>query len=230
MPRVPRSLQWSEEACFHLMNRGHNREAVFTDDDDRRAFLDLVGRYRDRFSFRLLHYCLMTNHFHLLVKLRDLREVSAIMAGLLRAYVHHCYRRHGFLGHRWQGRFKSPAIQCRDYLLSCGRYIERNPLEAGLVAHPWDYHWSSATVHATGVANPLVTESVEYYELASEPQERQQRWRGFLLGDDPREQAVRRGDWVIGDEAFRQRVSQARGRPIPRGRGRPRKSSMPERV
>jgi putative transposase len=63
MPRVPRSLQWSEEACFHLMNRGHNREAVFIDVEDRRAFLDLVGRYRDRFGFRLLHYCLLTNHF-----------------------------------------------------------------------------------------------------------------------------------------------------------------------
>jgi hypothetical protein len=85
----------------------------------------------------------MNNHFHLLVKLRDPPEVSALMAGLLRAYVHHCHRRHGFLGHRWQGRFKSPAIQCRDYLLSCGRYIERNPLEAGAVAEPWDYPWST---------------------------------------------------------------------------------------
>ncbi len=55
MPRVPRYLQWSEEACFHLMNRGHNREPVFAHDEDRRAFIDLVARYRDRFGFRLLH-------------------------------------------------------------------------------------------------------------------------------------------------------------------------------
>ena len=55
MPRVPRSLQSSEEACFHLMIRGHNREAIFGDDDDRRALLDLVARYRDRFGFRLFH-------------------------------------------------------------------------------------------------------------------------------------------------------------------------------
>jgi putative transposase len=66
----------------------------------------------------------MNNHFHLLVKPRDPQEVSALMAVPRQSYVHYCHRRHGFLGHRWQGRFKSPAVQCRDYLLSCGRYID----------------------------------------------------------------------------------------------------------
>jgi len=72
--------------------------------------------------------------------------------------------------------------------------------------------------------------SAEYHELASAAQDREERWRGFLLGEDPREPAVRRGDWVIGDDAFRLQVSQARGRPVPRGRGRPRKSSKPGQV
>jgi REP element-mobilizing transposase RayT len=134
------------------MNRGHNREPVFADDEDRRAFVELVARYRDRVGFRLLHYCLMRNHFHLLVKLPDPRLVSTLVAGLLRD------------------------------------------------------------------------------ELASEPQDRQERWRSFLLGEGPREQAVRRGDWVIGDDAFRLRLSQARGRPVPRGRGRLRKSNKPGQV
>jgi putative transposase len=223
VPRLPRSLQWSEEGCFHLINRGHNREPVFADDDDRIAFLGLVAQYRDRFAFRLFHYCLMTNHFHLLVKLRDPREISTIMAGLLRSYVHHCHRRHGFVGHRWQGRFKSPAVQCRDYLLSCGRYIELNPVEAGLVNQPWDYQWSSARVHALGKASSLVSESPEYRELGSDASGRAQHWQAFLLGEDSRERAVRREDWAIGDEQFRLRVAQARGRPIPRARGRPRK-------
>jgi len=82
VPRVPLYLQWSEEACFHLMKRGHNREPVFADDEDRRAFVELVARYRDRFGFRLLHYCLLSNHFHRLVKLPDPRQVSTLMAGL----------------------------------------------------------------------------------------------------------------------------------------------------
>jgi REP element-mobilizing transposase RayT len=99
MPRSPRRLQWTEEACYHLMDRGHNREPVFTDDEDRQAFLNLVARYQKRFGLRLYHYCLLTNHFHLLLQLDEPRRLSALMAGLLRAYVHHCARRHGFVGH-----------------------------------------------------------------------------------------------------------------------------------
>jgi len=85
MPRRPRRSQWTDEACFHLMDRGHNRETVFADDHDRRFFLELVARYSQRFGLRLYHYCLMTNHFHLLVQLDNPRELSPLMAGLLRA-------------------------------------------------------------------------------------------------------------------------------------------------
>src|SRR5258708_2433025 len=161
MPRIPRRFQWASEACFHLMNRGHNREPIFPDNDDREAFLGLLGRYGSRFRLRLYHYCLMTNHFHVLVQLEDPAQVSPLMAGLLRAYVHHCHRRHGFVGHRWQGRFKSPAVQCSEYLLSCGRYIERNPVEAGLLTEPWQYPWSSAAAYAFGQPDPLLAENPE---------------------------------------------------------------------
>jgi REP element-mobilizing transposase RayT len=64
MPRLPRRLQWAREACYHLMDRGHDRQPIFSDDQDCRAFLALVRRYPDRFGFRLYHYCLMPNHFH----------------------------------------------------------------------------------------------------------------------------------------------------------------------
>jgi len=130
----------------------------------------------------------------------------------------------------WRGTATTWGSGCYIICLSCGRSIECNPLEAGIVVQPWDYDWSSARVHATGAADPLVTECAEYHESASEAQDREERWRGFLLREDPREQAVRRGDWVIGDDAFRLQVSQARGRPAPRGRGRPRKSSKPGQV
>jgi putative transposase len=220
MPRVPRKQQWAEEACYHVMDRGHNREAVFGDDDDRRAFLRLVGRYRERFGFRLYHYCLMDNHFHLLLQLRDARHLSPLLAGLLRAYGHHVHRRYGFVGHLWQGRFKSPAVQRDGYLLSCGRYLERNPVEAGLVAAPWDYAWSSSRCYALGEPTPLLAENPCYAELAPDRAGRQRRWREFLLGADPLEEAVRRGDWAVGDDAFRQRMQLRRGRPA-RRRGRP---------
>jgi putative transposase len=225
MSRIPRRFQWSDEACFHLMNRGHNREAVFLDDDDRNAFLGLVTRYQRRYGFCLYHYCLITNHFHLLLQLLDPRQVSGLMAGLLRAYGHHCHRRHGFVGHRWQGRFKSPAVQRREYLLSCGRYIERNPVEAGIVTEPWDYAWSSARANALGETDERVAENKELFELGTSPAERQTRWRAFLLGQDPNEDAVRRAKWAVGDDAFRRQVLMQHGRPAPRGRGRPPKSA-----
>ncbi len=131
------------------------------DDADRAYFLTLLARYRQRFTLRIYHYCLMPNHFHVLAQIADCRELSAFMAGLLRSYLHYFNRRYGFVGNLFQGRFKR--------------------------------------------------------------QRRQQLWREFLLGDDPNEQVVRRSDWIIGDDNFRQRMEHAADRPAPRRRGRPRK-------
>src|SRR5579864_6133950 len=110
MARKPRQRQRASGGYYHVMNRGHNREVVFQTDDDHLYFLDLLARYRERFAIRLYHYCLMSNHFHLLVQADKAEELSPWMAGLLRAYVHYFHRRTGFVGHLWQGRFKSPAV------------------------------------------------------------------------------------------------------------------------
>jgi len=221
MPRTPRKQQWTEEACYHVMNRGHNRERIFGDDDDRHHFLGLLERYRERFGLRLYHYCLMTNHFHVLVQLERPADLSKWLAGMLRAYVHYFNRRYRFVGHLWQGRFKSPAIQCEGYLLSCGRYIERNPLEAGLVTEPWQYAWSSCRAYASGAADPLLAENSYYLEWGVDDGSRQRRWREFLIQEDPKEQPIRRADWVVGDETFQKRLQGYQGRAVQRRRGRP---------
>jgi REP element-mobilizing transposase RayT len=111
MPRKARRLQWTEAACYHVTGRGHNRKTLFSDDADRGKFLELLGRYRRRFEWRLFAYCLMSNHYHLLIQMRDPRDLSVMMAGLQLAYVHYYHRRRGFVGHLWQGRFWSPAIE-----------------------------------------------------------------------------------------------------------------------
>jgi putative transposase len=98
----------------------------------------------------------------------------------------------------------------------------RNPLEAGVVALPWEYRWSSCRAYALGELDSPLADNPWYLALAAEPA-RQALWREFLLGDDPKEAEVRRGDWVEGGEAFRRRVWQQAGRPAPRPRGRPRK-------
>jgi putative transposase len=225
MSRMPRRQQLADAGCFHVVDRGHDRTPIFRDDDDRHAFRALLARYRQTVGFRLHHFCLMDNHFHLLLRLDTPGRLSALLAGLLRAYIHHCHRRHGFVGHLFQGRFKSPAIQDGPYLLSCGRYVERNPVAAGAVVQPWDYAWSSAPAYACGVADELVELSPAYLELSPDPQRRQQLWREFLVMEDEREEQVRRSDWAVGDEGFRLRMRQLAGRPQPRRRGRPPKTT-----
>src|SRR5262249_43184211 len=130
-----------------------------------------------------------------------------------------------FVGHLVQGRFKSPLVQREGYWLGCGRYIERNPLAAGLVAAPWDYPWSSCRAYACGAADPLLTEDPCYTEVSPDPARPQQLWREFVCCDDPREAVIARGEWAIGDDGFRGRMAQVLGRPQPRPRGRPPKAA-----
>ncbi len=143
------------------------------------------------------------------------------LAGTLRTYVHYFNRRCRFVGHLWQGRFQSPAIHCEGCLLSCGRDIKRNPLEAGLVTEPWQYAWSSCRAYASGAADPLLAENSFYLEWGGDDGSRQQRWREFLTHEDPKEQSIRRADWVVGDESFQKRLQGHQGRAVQQRRGRP---------
>ena len=226
MPRTARKYLWADTAAYHVINRGHNRETVFGNDEEMAYFLTLLGRYRDRFDAQIYHYCLMSNHFHLLLRLPQPQRLSSFMAGLLRSYVHFYHQRRGFVGHLWQGRFKSPVVQREGYWLSCGRYIERNPQEAGLVARPWEYRWSSAAVYALGRSDPLVRElNPCYLDLADQASDRRKTWQELLLSADPLEQDVRRAEHFLGDEGFGQGFQQERGRSVRRRRGRPAKDA-----
>ena len=205
MPRNARRYLFTPAACYHVLNRGHARERIFHDDEDRLHFLHLVDRYRQRFDFRLYHYCLLDNHFHLLLQLADARQLSRLLAGMMVACWHHYRRRYQLVGHLFQGRCKTPAVEAEAYLLSCGRYIERNPVEAGLVSDPWQYRWSSSRAYACGETDGLLASNPWYEELATTGSRRQEWWRAFLLGDDSKEEVVRRQDWIIGSDSFRHR-------------------------
>ncbi|HLJ96596.1 MAG TPA: transposase [Gemmataceae bacterium] len=221
MPRSPRRSLWTEAACYHVMNRGQNRATLFVEDADFSYFLGLLGRYSRRFEVCLYHYCLLSNHFHLLLQLPRPRQLSQMMAGMLVAYVRYVQRRYNFVGHVFQGRFKSPAVDAETYLLSCGRYIERNPVTAGLTAEPWTYRWSSCRAYALGESDALLTSNPWYEQLSIERARRQELWRQFLLGEDPKEEALHASEWAIGDEDFRRRLQRPAGRSVPRDRGRP---------
>ena len=140
----------------------------------------------------------MSNHLHLAVRLAAAGGFAATIADDGRVavvYVHYFNRRYRFVGHLWQGRFKSPAIKMETYLLSCGRYIERNPLTAGLCELPWDFAWSRGRAYALGEPDPL--------------------------GEDAKESAIASEDWLVGAATFRSEAQHHEGRPSPRQRGRP---------
>jgi putative transposase len=208
-------------ACSHVLNRGHARETIFHDADDRARFRGLLARYRGRFAFRLFPYCLLGNHVHLLLQFPHPERRSRLLAGLLVAFWHHYRRRYRLGGHLFPGRSKTPALEADDYLLSCGRYIERNPLEAGLVVEPWDYRWSSCRASAWGEPDRLLAANPWSEQRAAAAGRRWALGRAFLKGEDPKEGVVGPPDWVVGGEAFRRRLERRAGRPVPKGRGRP---------
>ena len=228
MGRLPRAID--EGLIYHALNRGNNRGDVFSDDADRQAFLEALGRTRDRYPFRLLGYCLMSSHFHLLVRPGPGQSISRILQSLTVAHTWRHHRRHRSSGHVWQGRFKSPVIQDDDHLLTVLRYIEANPLRAGMVDAAGDYRWSSFPAHGLGRPDPLLDPITVYESLARTPATRRRRWSAFVQQLPPDEElaAVRRSTQTglpYGDLAWVERLGHRLGLDLAmRPRGRPRKS------
>ena len=141
MPRTARAIVGG--LCYHVINRGNARAEVFHHSDDYQAFLALLQESVAERPLRIIAYCLMPNHFHLLVWPREDGELSRWMQWVLTTHVRRYHRDHQSNGHVWQGRFKAFPIQQDDHLLTVWRYIERNPVRARLVTRAEDWRWSS---------------------------------------------------------------------------------------
>jgi putative transposase len=149
MPRTARASVGG--ICYHVINRGNGRAEVFHDNDDYDAFVRLMVDAHARLPMRVLAYCLMPNHFHLVLWPNADGDLSRWLQWLLTAHVRRYHRRYQTSGHVWQGRFKAFPIQEDDHLLTVIRYVERNPLRANLVKKVQNWRWSSLTAMA---ANP----------------------------------------------------------------------------
>ena len=148
MPRTARAAVGG--VCYHVLNRGNARAEVFRQAGDYQAFVQLLRQSVDRVPIRVLGYCLMPTHFHMAVVWpRADRDLSRWMQWLLTAHVRQYHRHYGSSGHVWQGRCKAFPIQQDAHLLIVLRYIERNPLRAGLVARAEDWLWSSLRAWGT---------------------------------------------------------------------------------
>jgi len=141
MPRIMRGLL--DGLTYHVLNRGNGGQAIFHKEQDYRSFIELMKEAKERSSVKIFAYCLMPNHFHLVLQPDRAYELSKWMQWLMTSHVRRYHRHYQTSGHVWQGRFKSFIVKEDDYLLTLLRYVEGNPVRAGMVGSAKDWPWSS---------------------------------------------------------------------------------------
>lgn len=191
MPRCARLL--ADGLPLHLVQRGNNRCDCFIDVADRLRYLALLRELAEHFHCSVHAYVLMTNHVHLLVTPAEAASLARFMRSLGQRYVQRFNRRHGRSGTLWEGRFRSGLVQSDRYLLACHRYIERNPVRAGMVATPADYPWSSHRSNALGAPSRILSPHPLYEALGATAARRHAAYlRLFNLPTPPgEEEAIR---------------------------------------
>ena len=191
---------------MHVRHRGVNREDCFREDVDRLVYLSCLKELAATTACAIHAYCLMTNHVHVLLTPSDPGGCATLMRELGQRYVPYFNRRHGRTGTLWEGRFRSCLVDSPRYVLGCYRYIERNPVEAGMAGTPASYRWSSYAGNSGLADDRLLTPHVEYSALALTPDARQSAYRGlFDLPDEAGlvkalRQATMGGYALVGDE------------------------------
>ncbi|MGQ3092695.1 MAG: REP-associated tyrosine transposase [Roseateles sp.] len=205
MARLPRLILSGQP--HHVVLRGNNRQSIFFSDLDRQQLLAVLADVAAQYSVAIHAYVLMDNHFHLLLTPPASQALSRMMQALGRRYVGWFNARHQRSGTLWEGRFRAGLIEGERHLLACMRYIELNPVRAGLCAEPAQWTWSSAAHHLGLGRQALITEHEQYWCLGNTPFEREHAYRAFTdQGVAPEEQAmftasVLRGR-PVGSEAF----------------------------
>jgi putative transposase len=210
--------------CYHVLNRGNGRKTVFHKDGDYGAFLKLMKQASERIPMRLLSYCLLPNHFHLVLWPENDGDLSKWMQWLTTAHVRRYHRHYDSSGHVWQGRFKSFPIQSDNHLLTVMRYVERNPVRAVSipVRKAQNWMWSSIGTPPNGTLIPIV---------AAGPVPRRKDWLDWVnrpLNETERDalrMCIARGQ-PFGEEKWKLRTAKKLGiESSLRPRGRPRKKS-----
>lgn len=170
-----------DSSLFHIRCRGNNRQAVFREDADYRRFLQILKKYKNKFLFKLYSYVLMRTHPHLVIETTNGISISKIMQAINLSYSRYFRNKYNYVGHVWQGRFKSSPIGKDSYLLQCLRYIDLNPVKKHVVIDPADYKWGSYRCYAFGENNDLIDLHRTYYGLGPDDESRQSLYRKFVL-------------------------------------------------
>jgi putative transposase len=170
MPRLPRIIP--PGIPQHLVQRGNNRNVCFASDVDKAHYINYLKRYSCKHQVQVHAWVLMTNHVHLLVTPSTSEGLSCMMQELGRQYVTFFNQAYSRTGTLWEGRFKSCLVGSDTHLLQCYRYIELNPVRAGMVNHPGEYIWSSYQCNALGKHSSLTCHHPQYLALGLTRNER----------------------------------------------------------
>lgn len=215
----------------HVIQRGNNRQVCFISDDDMAAYANWLYEGSQKFQVHIHAWVFMNNHVHLLVTPMTENGVSKMMQYVGRYYVLYFNRMCRRSGTLWEGRFKSCLVQDNDYFLYCQRYIELNPVRAGMVEDPADYRWSSYQANALGVETKLVTPHELYLSLGYCKTSRQAYYRSLfehdingILVKDIRD-SLNKG-LVLGDERFKNEVELLTGQSVRMQKRGPRPKSQ----
>lgn len=205
---------------YHVLNRGNGRNNVFHKEGDFQAFVLLMREAHERVPMRLVGYCLMPNHFHLLLWPHEDGDLSRWMQWLMTSHVRRYHRHYRSSGHVWQGRFKAFPIQADDHYFTVLRYVERNPKRARMVARSQDWEWSSLLPTARSGPDGLLSEG---------PLPKRSQWTRYVNGVETEAElkalrhSLSRGT-PFGDPQWQQSTAVQLGlESSMRPRGRPRK-------
>jgi REP-associated tyrosine transposase len=227
MPR--RTRMYVAGLPYHVIQRGNNREACFYTVEDYQYYIDILEQLLSRYDVNLHAYVLMTNHVHLLATPQESDAISLLTKVLGSRYAHYINKKYDRTGTLWEGRHKSSPVDSERYLLACYRYIELNPVTAGMANSPDDYRWSSYFVNAWGESSSLVSHHLEYLNLGKDKEQRCRHYRE-LFKEKLNEidlHCIRQAAHYchpLGNERFKLKIEEKIGRCVGQSmRGRPAK-------
>ena len=211
---------------LHVIQRGNNREPTFFVDDDYRRYLEWLSEAAAEYGCAVHAYVLMTNHVHVLATPGSAEALPRAMQSLGRRYVRYVNREYRRTGTLWEGRYRACPIDGDEHFFTCCRYIELNPVRAGMVRHPREYPWSSYRAHAEGKPDALAAEPAIFRRLGTNETERRRNYRNLFRQPLEEEwltslRAATNGGWAFGNDKFKKKIAKALGRraePLPAGR------------
>ena len=226
MPRTARLILAGYP--HHVIQRGNNKCACFYSNQDYQSYLNWLQDYANQCDCLIHAYVLMTNHVHLLISPQSSDGLGSMMRKLGQRYAQYINRTYQRTGTLWEGRYKSCITQEQNYVLSCYRYIELNPVRAGIVDHPARYRWSSYRVNAQGEKSKLISAQTCYDCLGTNVVTQQKAYRDLFRVhlDDDRLSEIRKatnGNYGLGSDKFKEDIELMLGRRARPGKpGRPR--------